>query len=113
MLEKPKSQSNIPYTTLFDSVSDPINQNPSISPIFNSESTQDWKEIFWDFSSLPSNLKRVRAAYNVDSVKSNENFGNILAPNRGGFLWPGTQKLKFKVEFKKFAPKIVKNLPKN
>ena len=107
ILEKPKSQSNIPYTTLFDSFSDPINQNVYISKIFNSEPAQ---EIFWDFSSLPSNLKRVRTAYNVDMFK-NEN--NILAPNRGGFLWPGTQKLKFKFEFTKFSPKIVKNTQKS
>ncbi len=97
-LEKPKSKSTIPYSTLFESFSDATPdtvQNFFISPNIEPGSATGLKE----FTTLPPNLK----------IVTREKVGELLAPQRESFVWPGNSKLKFAVELKKFPPTISKN----
>ncbi len=109
ILDKPKSQSTIPYTTLFETFSDPINQHFDILSLFNQESSPSRNPDVWDYSSLPSNIERYRKTYNFANSIPTENISDVLAPQRGGFIWPGNEKLKFKLDLNKFTIKIVNN----
>nr|YP_009105997.1 hypothetical chloroplast RF1 [Gloeotilopsis sterilis]AIT94808.1 hypothetical chloroplast RF1 [Gloeotilopsis sterilis] len=79
ILTKPKSQSQIPYVVLFESIYDP--QNKTIENLFKNDETSEW-----NYETLPYNVR-----------KSN-NLGEIIPPKRGGFLWPGNNFLKINIQ---------------
>nr|YP_009106485.1 hypothetical chloroplast RF1 [Geminella minor]AIT95296.1 hypothetical chloroplast RF1 [Geminella minor] len=84
ILTKSKSQSQIPYIVLFESIHDP--QNKTIENLFKNDDTSEW-----NYETLPYNVR-----------KSN-NLGDIVPPTRGGFIWPGDTSLKVNIQ------KLIKN----
>jgi hypothetical protein len=79
-LSEDKPQSSIPYTTLYTSQSE--FETPG-DPRFDTLST------------LPGNWETRNRRSNVGLGKTYENIFDYLAPQRGGFLWPGTPKPQF------------------
>jgi hypothetical protein len=77
LLEKAKSSSTIPYTVLYEQLTDP--QNKVIA-----ESLHDLEDPAWKFETVPPNFKK------MDPDKIND----VVPPNRGGFIWPGHSYLK-------------------
>jgi hypothetical protein len=76
-LARGKSDSSIPYVTLYELKTDPRYQNPNDQQIFGLLST------------LPSNLQTLQ---NPSAI----NLFDSLAPQRGGFIWPGNSKIQIK-----------------
>ena len=86
LLEKSKNALSMPYTLLYEQLSDP--QNKLIA-----ESLHDLEDSAWKFTTVPPNFKK------IDPDQLND----VVPPNRGGFVWPGHSYLKinFKNGFKK------------
>ena len=87
-LDKSKTKLNIPYHVMFESDSDPKNKLmiEASKELMANEMFKDWEMTTWPKNigprtNDPSNL--------VDS---------IIPENRGGFLWPGSEKLKFQIK---------------
>ena len=80
-LKAPENQTTIPYTTLYENVSQEV-RNLLIQ---ESESS-------YNFTTLPSNLKRYMYGMSPDSGQKESTQYAPLAPNRGGFIWPGNAK---------------------
>ena len=83
-LEKePKSLSNISYNVLFESIKDPKNKTLV-------ENLKDFLELEEEepTETFPPNLTRL-------NVENSESIQEVLAPNKGGFIWPGNSPLKF------------------
>nr|YP_009106329.1 hypothetical chloroplast RF1 [Interfilum terricola]AIT95140.1 hypothetical chloroplast RF1 [Interfilum terricola] len=79
ILVKPKSEHQIPYIVLFESIYDP--QNKTIENLFKNDDTSEW-----NYDTLPSNVR-----------KSN-NLSEIIPPTRGGFIWPGNNTLNIPIQ---------------
>lgn len=79
ILTKPKSESQIPYIVLFESVNDP--QNKLNEHLFKGDEAGEGI-----YETLPSNVKKTN------------NLGEIIPPSRGGFIWPGN--IPLKINFK-------------
>lgn len=75
-LEQPKSKSKIPYSVLYENISDLQNVDA-----LNQAKDVDWE---FEFETVPPNLKK------FDTNKFNE----VVPPTRGGFIWPGHSYLK-------------------
>ena len=87
-LDKSKTKLNIPYNVMFESDSDPKNKLmiEASKELMANEMFKDWEMTTWPKNigprtNDPSNL--------VDS---------IIPENRGGFIWPGSEKLKFQIK---------------
>lgn len=80
ILEKGKDQTSIPYTTLYKE---------------QSEFEAPGDPRFDTLSTLPGNWETRNRRSNVGLGKTYENIFDYLAPQRGGFLWPGTPKPAF------------------
>jgi hypothetical protein len=74
-----KSTSQIPFVTLFETSTDEFYKQEGIGDWFDEE----------DDSTLPPNLQRI---VNEEAVVTQFDY---LAPQRGGFLWPGNAKPQF------------------
>ena len=81
VLEKPENQTTIPYKILFQSLEDPESFNLKE----NLKSKLAVFDFEWDLETVPSSMKKNDSDTLVD----------ILAPSRGGFIWPGHSFLKF------------------
>lgn len=101
MLEDPKTKQTIPYKVLFELKQDPRNQIKPWKSIFElPTSLEDEQELAdlqekgfsLEYSALPSSIKRINLR---STVKSRLLAQELLPPTRGGFIWPGTEKLKF------------------
>ena len=75
-LEQPKNKSKIPYSVLYENISDLQNVDA-----LNQAKDVDWE---FEFETVPPNLKK------FDTNKFNE----VVPPTRGGFIWPGHSYLK-------------------
>ena len=76
ILEQPKNKSKIPYSVLYENISDLQNVDA-----LNQAKDVDWE---FEFETVPPNLKK------FDTNKFNE----VVPPTRGGFIWPGHSYLK-------------------
>ena len=76
-----KTKSNIPFSTLYVSEAEFEGTN---DPAFESLST------------LPLNWETIQRRSAAAIGKTYENIFDYLAPQRGGFIWPGTSKLNLK-----------------
>lgn len=81
ILNESKTESGIPFSTLYNSQSDFAAPG---DPRFDTLST------------LPANWETRTRRSNVGLGQTYENIFDYLAPQRGGFIWPGTPKPNFK-----------------
>jgi hypothetical protein len=82
ILDQGKNNSLIPFTTLYTPKSD---FGTAGDPTFDNLST------------LPSNWETRNRRSNVGLGQTYENIFDYLAPQRGGFIWPGNKNLNFKI----------------
>jgi hypothetical protein len=82
ILNQDKSQTAIPYSTLY-------------TPQAEFESPGDPR--FDTLSTLPANWETRNRRSNLGLGKTYENIFDYLTPQRGGFIWPGTTKIKLKI----------------
>ena len=82
MINEGKNQSLIPFTTLYTPQSE---FGTSGDPAFDTLST------------LPGNWETRNRRSNVGLGKTYENIFDYLAPQRGGFIWPGNSKIPTKI----------------
>ena len=75
-LQQPKNKFTIPYSVLYENVSDLEKVD-----VLNQAKDVDWE---FEFETVPPNLKK------FDTNKFNE----VVPPTRGGFIWPGHSYLK-------------------
>lgn len=80
IINKGKKESLIPFTTLY-------------IPRANFEISGD--PTLENLASLPSNWETRNRKSDIGIGKIYENIFDYLAPNRGGFIWPGNQKVNF------------------
>lgn len=82
LLDKGKNQTTIPYSTLY-------------TPQTEFEAPGDPR--FDTLSTLPANWETRNRRSNIGLGKTYENIFDYLAPQRGGFVWPGTSKPNLKI----------------
>ena len=82
ILNEGKNTSFIPFTTLYTPQSE---FGTSGDPAFDNLST------------LPGNWETRNRRSNIGLGQTYENIFDYLAPQRGGFIWPGNKKLEFKL----------------
>jgi hypothetical protein len=101
ILEDPKTKQAVTYKLLFELKKDPRNQIEPWKSIFELPISLDdaqlladlkKKGISFDYNTLPASIKRSNLS---PTVKSRFLAQELLPPGRGGFIWPGTEKLKF------------------
>ena len=94
-LSQPKSTSKVPYETSFDCANDPIKKTLLARlKLFTAYMSYSPELRTWPITSWPENLRVYR------SKKTNQNwniFRKVFPPTRGGFVWPGNQKLGFDI----------------
>lgn len=90
ILEKGKGGSTIPYTVLFEQLSDPENQ---IIADFLQEG--DIKDAGWELETVPPNLMKIDTDYRTIDI---DKLQDVVPPNRGGFIWPGHSYLKMNLK---------------
>ena len=84
MTDQSKANSSVPFTTLYTSQQD-------------FEAPGDPRLTESAVSTLPSNWETRNRRSNVALGKTYENIFDYLAPQRGGFVWPGTTKPNLKL----------------
>ena len=72
------TESSVSYVTLYEGIFDPKNET---------------RKEFHIFDSLPANLKTLKRA--ESPIRDLTNIFDYLAPQRGGFIWPGNKNLNF------------------
>lgn len=82
ILNQGKTKSLIPFTTLYTPKSD-----------FGNEDELAYTNT--NLSTLPGNWETRNRRTNIGLGQTYENIFDYLAPQRGGFIWPGTKKLQF------------------
>jgi hypothetical protein len=82
IINQGKTESSIPFTTLYTSKSD---FGTSGDPTFD------------NLSNLPNNWETRNRRSNIGLGKTYDNIFDYLAPQKGGFIWPGNQKISFKI----------------
>lgn len=80
-VNQPKNKSKIPYVTLFFSQTHLENQNGEDQPDFRT------------MTSMPSNRETIERKNSISTTF--ENLFDYLAPQRGGFVWPGNNTWNF------------------
>lgn len=85
ILNKGKTNSLIPFTTLYTPKSE-----------FGNEDELAYTNT--NLSSLPGNWETRNRRTNIGLGQTYENIFDYLAPQRGGFIWPGTKKLQFNLK---------------
>lgn len=78
-LQKPKTESKIPYITLF---------------VSKDNYEKEDQKVFETLSTLPSNWETLQRQKSAGS-KTFDNIFDYLAPKRGGFIWPGNSMPNF------------------
>ena len=90
ILEKGKGSSTIPYTVLFEQLSDPENQ--MIADFLQGSEMTDAD---WELGTVPPNLMKIDTDLRKIDI---DKLQDVVPPNRGGFIWPGHSYLKINLK---------------
>jgi hypothetical protein len=83
ILNKGSTNSTIPFSVLY---------------VPKSEFGDSQEPLFDSLDILPRNWETRNRRINITLGKTYENVFDYLAPERGGFIWPGNQKIQLKIK---------------